>query len=425
MYVDERTFKVLGDQRYSLKLEPAGIVFEVDRLRRERHELNGELLVRVNGNFPDAKTYEGVLSAGDLNFSSVVARGTRAKLLQERAANKDLDWHGLLEEFAVRIIKAERQGPPPVDLRNTPYDEEKSAETWDIAGFPVVRQHPTILFGSGGGGKSLMALYIAGSLAEQGVRVLYGDWEFSLQAHKRRFRQLFRPEPEGVLYLRCERPMREEADKIRRIIKEADIEYAIFDSVGYACDGRPEEAERANEYFRAVRSLGIGTLNLGHVTIEDDKLPKVFGSQFWANSSRAMWYLHACTENPRGQLRFGLYQRKNSQGDLLAPRAYALKFGDQMTTFSETALHDIDELAAVLPLLDRIKRHLKAESRPMSAKELSEALGTSQDAVRKTVARHRGAFVVMGGKVALRALETYLPGTGGNSAEEPAKAEEF
>ncbi len=427
LYVDQREFSVLGDQRYAMKLLPAGIVFEVDRLRRERHELNGELLVRVNGNFPKAKTYEGVVSVGDFNFSSIQARSTRAKLLSDRAKNDDIDWYGLLEEFAVKVIKAERQGPNPIDLRSAPEEGSEAADVWDIAGFPILKQHPTVLYGSGGSGKSYFSMYVAGSLAELGLRVLYVDWEFSMAAHRKRFRKMFRPEPEGVLYLRCERPLREEADKIHRVILESKVDYAIFDSVGYACDGAPEQAEKANEYFRALRTLGVGSLNLGHVTkMSDDDRPQLFGSVYWQNSARAMWYMQAATENPLGHLRFGLYQRKNSQGPLLAARAYDLKFSDLMTTITETKLMDIDELAAVLPLFDRIKRHLKGEQRPCSAKELADALGTSQDAVRKTVSRHRSQFVILAGKVALKASEPLLEGVSDHDEKQAStQAEEF
>ena len=45
----ERIFRERGEQRYSLEVMPAGIVFEVDRLRRHSQELWGELTVTVNG----------------------------------------------------------------------------------------------------------------------------------------------------------------------------------------------------------------------------------------------------------------------------------------------------------------------------------------------------------------------------------------
>ncbi|MGH2360355.1 MAG: hypothetical protein ACRDGM_07410, partial [bacterium] len=80
-----RRFQEFGDGRYSMEIQPEGIVIEVERVRRQHQELTGELCVRVNGNFPLARGADGILTIGDLNFSSVQARVTRSKLLVERS----------------------------------------------------------------------------------------------------------------------------------------------------------------------------------------------------------------------------------------------------------------------------------------------------------------------------------------------------
>ena len=62
----------------------SGIMFDVNHLRRDRHELIGELTVTCT--LPGAKTVNGeILSTGDFNFSSIRARQDRAKLLAMRA----------------------------------------------------------------------------------------------------------------------------------------------------------------------------------------------------------------------------------------------------------------------------------------------------------------------------------------------------
>jgi hypothetical protein len=86
-------FSVLDDDRYRLSLPQIGVVFEVDRLRRERNELVGELCVRCV--LPGARTVDGSLSIADLNLSSARARSERARLLAERANGRDLDWIAL------------------------------------------------------------------------------------------------------------------------------------------------------------------------------------------------------------------------------------------------------------------------------------------------------------------------------------------
>ncbi|MCL4853139.1 MAG: hypothetical protein KJZ78_17400, partial [Bryobacteraceae bacterium] len=115
---DERHFTMLGDDRYSFDV-PGVAVLEIDRLRRERHELQGELAVWRN--LHGERTIDATLSIGDFNVSSVRARSDRAKLLADRARTNDsVDWSRLLEEFCQRVLAAERTGNPAVDLRELP-----------------------------------------------------------------------------------------------------------------------------------------------------------------------------------------------------------------------------------------------------------------------------------------------------------------
>jgi hypothetical protein len=96
-------FSVLDDDRYRLSLPQIGVVLEVDRLRRERNELVGELRVRCA--LPGARTVDGNLSIADFNLSSARARSERARLLAERANTRDVDWIALIEELCQRVLQ--------------------------------------------------------------------------------------------------------------------------------------------------------------------------------------------------------------------------------------------------------------------------------------------------------------------------------
>src|SRR5437762_2668802 len=76
-----RDFQSLGDDQYRFTILEPGIQFEVDRLRRERHELVGEVTVRCD--LAGARVVDGSLSVGDFNLSSIQARKTLAKHLAE------------------------------------------------------------------------------------------------------------------------------------------------------------------------------------------------------------------------------------------------------------------------------------------------------------------------------------------------------
>jgi hypothetical protein len=155
-----RNFAGLGDGRYRLTIPDIGIEFDCDRLRRDRHELIGELSVKCG--LAGARTFQGVLSVGDLNFSSVRARSDRARVLGGAARTKDLDWHGLIEEFVQRVLAAERVGLPSVSLRDVPLPDAE--DHLEVAGLFLPRRHPSILFGDGGSAKSLIGLHVATEL---------------------------------------------------------------------------------------------------------------------------------------------------------------------------------------------------------------------------------------------------------------------
>ena len=401
--VTERRFLEMGDRGYRFELLPAGVVFEADRMRREHHQLTGELRVMVPpSRFPDAKVLEsGIISWGEMNFSAVQTRTGRAKILAQRSGIDSLDWYGFLEDFAVRIMQAERKGKPAVVLADEVADEE-NAEQWDVGTFPVLQHLPMVLFGSAAGGKSYFAMWLAGTLARQGVPVLYADWEFAVGEHRKRLSRLFQPMPKALYYVRCERPLKAEADRLARLIVEHQIQYIVCDSVGFAVEGPAESQEGASGYFQALRHLKVGSLNIAHVPkqYDDAKEAQIFGSIFWQNGARSTWFIERATENPSGELRFGLYQRKNNLGEKLAPQAYKLIFRSQTTSLERIDVSSVDELAAQMPLIDRLRRSLKGGAEV--PKTLAEDLGVSYEAVRKTLARHPSVFVKVGKKVGLK-----------------------
>lgn len=397
--VKERIFRERGEGRYSLDLLPAGITIEVDRLKRHSEGLVGELTVTVNGNFPEAKTVEGVLSIGDFNFSSVQTRNTRAKLIAERSRAETLDWYGFLEEFAIRVLASERKGRPAqvlADIEVTPDDKT----TWEIGDFPLLRTLPTVVFGDSASGKSYLAMWLAGSLANQEAPILYADWEFDASEHKKRLQRLFQPMPKTVHYARCDRPLREEAERLSRLIRELGCKYVICDSIGFAVEGPAEAQEGAAAYFRYLRQLGVGSLSIAHIPkqYEDGKEAQIFGSVFFRHGARSVWFIQRTQNNPPDEVSFGLYHRKSNTGSLLAPRGYRLKFLRERTTIEPIKVGDVDELESGLPLLDRMKRKL---TQPMTVKSLAEELNTTAAAIRAMASRHSSTFIRVGNKLAL------------------------
>ena len=390
-------FEELGEQRYRLSVP--GVTLEVSRLRRTSQELIGELLVRVTGSFPDAKTFgDRILQVGDMNFSSTNMRQTRAKLLAERSGNNSCDWYGWIEEFVTSVIAAERRGTPAEALAETTVDDE-SVAAWDVSGFPILQSLPQVIFGSSASGKSYLAMWLAGELANQGMSVLYADWEFSKAEHRRRLQRLFQPMPKNLLYIRCEHPLKHETDHLVDIIHKHQTQFIVCDSIGFATEGPAEAQEGAATYFRCLRQLGIGSLNIAHVPkqYDDNREAQPFGSVFYTNGARSIWFIDRAKENPLGEIRFGLYHRKNNVGALLQPKGFKLTFRGDRTFMDVINLKDVEELAAGYPLLDRMKEALKPG--PMSPKALAEELNVSVGQIRATANRHKSQFLKLGPKI--------------------------
>ena len=350
----QRTFKPVGDRRYVFAIPDLQLELDVDRLRREKHTLVGELAVRCG--LAGARTVNGdSLSVADFNLSSARARTERARQLDKLTATPELDWERILEEFCQRVLTAERAGQPATSLRDFPRPVDAPL---DVETVRLFRRHPVILFGDGGTAKSYTALFLAGKLEQRGVKVLYCDWEFSGQDHRDRLERLFGAKMPAVAYIRCERPLVHEADRIQRIVQEDGIGYAVYDSIAFACDGPPEASEVAGAYFRAVRKIGVGSLHIAHVNRSDSGDRKPFGSSFWHNGARGTWNCKAA-DQAAGELSIGLFNRKANIGPLRPAVAFRIDFTEDRTQFARIDPRDVDELAVSLPLWARVANELK------------------------------------------------------------------
>jgi hypothetical protein len=94
-------------------------------------------------------------------------------------------------------------------------------------------------------------------VVQMGLRVGYFDWELDGGDHRVRLDQMFGPGFEGIKYVKCDRPLTHEVDRLKRVIEEERLDYAICDSVAFACDGPPESAE-VTLLHGVAANLGLG-----------------------------------------------------------------------------------------------------------------------------------------------------------------------
>ena len=382
----EQAFSKLGEGRYRLDYPGLGITLESNQLHRDRdRDLHGELTVTTT--LAGAKTVDGVLLWSSMNFSSQRTRATIASSLAGRSGAAQLDWVGAVETLSLRMARAEAEGSPIRPLAD--YPKPVSVDSWEVSGLPILQRHPMILFGDGGSAKSYLALHIAATLASRGIKVLYADWEFSPEDHRERLERLTGEAlmPRSNLhYVRCAGPLVTEVARLQKHIGQHGIQYIVCDSIAFAVPGRPEDAENASAYYRAVRYLGIGSLHLAHTTksVEHGE-DKPFGSVFWSNGARSMWFVKRGDSSDQHLVEVSLTHKKSNTGRRMPALGLRLRFDSDRTHVERFDLADSSDLASTLPIWQRIRALVNA--RPLTVQQIADELGEKEDSISRTIRR--------------------------------------
>jgi hypothetical protein len=384
-----RTFEVIAaGQHYRLSLPALDIVLDVDHVRRERGELHGYLTAYCG--LPGARTIVNkVLLAGTTNLGSMTTRKRIGDMLQDRALAKDVDFHGLIEELALRAEEAEKIGDPAINLADvTPAPIEN--DVWDVKGIRLARWHSTLVHGLADTLKSQIVLMVLAELERCGIPTMFVDWEMDADTHARRLRQLCGADVPPITYVRAARGLVHEIDRLQRIKHEKKIEYVGLDSVGFGCDGPPEAAEHALAFNRAVRQLGIGSIQIAHQAKGEngDKMP--FGSAFWFNSARVVYGVkRAEGHGDESRVNVALYPTKSNLFKRGGPVGLEFHFGETQTTVTERDVADqADDLAARLSVPQRMRAILKRG--PLTVAALAEELGVPENTITVNVSRGTG-----------------------------------
>lgn len=371
-----REFSTAGEI-YRLTVPEWGVRLELDQFKRSSWgDLTGELLI--------SSELHGDLSRSTINLSAIDKRQAFAGTLAKRVP--EVDWSGVIEDFALRALKAEREGRPSVNLRDVqPQDPDN---TFEIDGVTLPRHHPSCLFGDGGTGKSYLALYWAGILTRQGVHCVYVDAELDAYEHRERLWRLFGDDFPPVEYLRLDRALERAVDQIRRLVRDKGIEFAIYDSVGVLTQGSPDSAEGANGYIRALRQIGIGSLSIAHITKNGEQNDqKPFGSVFFHNGFRSTWFAEqADPDAAEGQpLAVGLWNRKSNLSKRHQPVGLELDFLPNGTIIRRRDMEELSGLGHKQPIWRQIETVLR--SGPQSPSDIAEDLGLDTRIVKATLSK--------------------------------------
>jgi hypothetical protein len=389
---DRRILERLPGGGYAYVLLDDAVRIEARYLRREHgHLLHAEVDVRCEWGDLRKRQHNGSLSCADLNLSSQSARKALAKYCGERAQTKAdaFDWPGAIDAACLEVIQAERQGADVIVLDDAPESQERD---FDVSGIRIPADAASFLIAHGDSMKSLVALFISGNLAARGHRVLYLDWEWSADRHRRRKCRLFGEERlDGLEYLRCRAPLVFEVDRLRRYCDERRIEFIVIDSVGVACDGKLVDDDVAIRFHRALAKLPAA-LCTAHVPKSslgpDGKGDAIgpFGSVFFSNLCRTSWLVKKQPGASEDVVSVGLFPQKQNDGDRNRPVGLEFTFGDRILV-RNVDLVAVDGLADKMPIRVRAAHFLKTAHGPRSAVEIAAEINEKSDSVYRALKR--------------------------------------
>ena len=360
----------------------------VNRLVDEPKSLWGEWTIKAN--FPGlAYPWMQVHHEG-MNLLST-AKKRMAKVLTDLYPS--VAWTTIIDKTAELVIEKHRQGEPVIQLKDLPPKESLSYRVAPL----LVENQPTLIYGLGGKGKSLISQYLAclvsegypvGNLQPEPGPVLICDYETDQDTVRRNLDLIHAglgiEDKSSIFYRRMGQPLVNEIESIQSQVLEHGIQMVIVDSAAPGVGGGAQGDEPVIKYFGALRNLKITSLTIAHRAKNADNGP--FGSVFWGNITRNVFRLQSESES-EARLHLGLFNEK-SNFKKQAPFGLYVNFEDDKITFTEENPKTRPEMMEHLSLGDQLEAVIKdSKGQPWTAKDLAEELGGNEASVRTTLNR--------------------------------------
>lgn len=261
---------------------------------------------------------------------------------------KQINWSLVFSNVCVQVSKALEESK--VARSYSDFQDKLEADLLS----PFLRDEAVnVFFGMGGSGKTFLSLEMGLSVAfnlpflgympSRTGNVLFIDYESNhrdffdrlslLAANKNLLpadldKRMFRFDPEGL-------PFHDIKNILRREIQSRHIVMIIIDSAALAAGGEPESAAIATRLFNSINSLKVCTLLIAHRTKSEDSEKYPFGSVFFYNSARIVWYVKSDQEQGEDELHIGLIHRKSNNAKASPPHAVEIRFEPGLVSIQE------------------------------------------------------------------------------------------
>ena len=294
------------------------------------------------------------------------------------------DWRTRLRQAGILVLGKYREGAPVVGLGSM----EEPDVTRPVFEGLIWEGQPSVLYGPGGIGKSIVALNVMSAIhtgtsildrSTTQSNVLVLDWETSDKQTFWRNREILTaqgaepgpwPDPEfpksertGMVFYRFQNaPLVDDCEFLKGQIAEKNIGTVLIDSAGPACGGQPESADSVLSFFSALRNLSdfdrpLNSLiicHVSHATKQGITKGSPFGSVYWSNLPRQVFELQNSQTQGATYSDYAVYHRKSNLGPLKAPLAFRLTWG-QGCSIEPIDLKDNARLRQGMDLDDRVE----------------------------------------------------------------------
>ena len=403
---------------FKLHWAEEGVRIKVSRIyQSSRGEVHAEITVQHRSDTPfDDRQVWRHLVGSRYQVTSDRSRGDIARRCENEVPS--LPWRQIIEEASVNVLSRYRRGAEVLDL-STWSPPKNSPVGYRLT--PLLAEGlPNMIFGDGGVGKSMVALWLS-TMVTEGMQepfecspgnVLYLDWEMEAEEAQGRLRRVAEgldlPTPPRIFYRRCAGRLVDDVEWLAETVKSKGIDLVVVDSAVPACGGNPNEPESVQALFYGLRQLEVTSLIVAHVSknTADGPVTTPYGSVFWSNLSRNVWQAQKEQEADDSSIVVTLWHRKTNVGPLLKPVSLRITFSPSFSV-ERVATGDYQTLASKLPLAEQMVARLGDGA--MSSSALAEAMGANHDSVRRTLNRRDDKFVRLdGGKWGLRAAGEYV-----------------